>query len=122
MFMEQNLANLINWVNVHKISSAESSCPHRTLGRHIFKNKDILQAYFPGARKVTASFKGKEPIELTCLDEQRSWFVVQLDSSYKDRYYFTITYQDWNTVTCYDPYSFEPVLSKESLKNLEVKS
>ena len=117
--MKQNLTNLMNWSNIQEITNSESARPHDILGRHTIKGVDILQAYLPDARKVTVTFKGKAPLEMTCIEEKSYWFAVELDASYKGRYFFTIAYETGEPVTMYDPYFYAPQISESDLKRFE---
>lgn len=51
--MTKKLYKMMNWPVIEEIIYSESQDPHATLGPHVQGNGTLIQAFFPGAQKVT---------------------------------------------------------------------
>ena len=47
----------MNWPQIEEITYSECDNPHKLLGPHKQGSKMLVQAYFPGAEKVTIHWK-----------------------------------------------------------------
>ena len=117
--MRGKLTNLINWSDVDMIHESRSDRPSAILGRHTVEGVNLLQAYLPGAKKVSVTFKGKAPLEMACISEEKSWFACELGRGHKGIYFYTVSYDVGEPVTVYDPYQFELQIKEADLKRFE---
>ncbi len=117
--MMKNVNDLIDWADVEEICYSESAHPDRILGRHRIESKDVLQAYLPGAIKVSVLFKNKPALEMELVDSENFWFAVLLDSSYQGIYQFQVSYSDGTVSSIYDPYFFPLQIKQEDIVAFE---
>lgn len=117
--MFKKITDLISWHDIEEIVQSRSSQPSRILGRHVVNGKDLLQAYFPDAKKVTVTFQGKAPLEMSCVSEKDGWFVCELGRSYKGIYFYTVGYEQKEPVTVYDAYQFASQITEQDCRRFE---
>ena len=55
--MTNKLYKLMNWAKIEEITYSECDNPHELLGPHKQGSKMLVQAFFPGAEKVTIHWK-----------------------------------------------------------------
>jgi len=117
--MNKKLYKLMNWPLIEEITYSESDRPHEILGPHQVETNTLVQAYFPGAGRVSLivpEFDYEEEMELA--DEDG--FFAALVPNYGDfKYHFIVKDNLGNSKKVYDPYSFESLFTEKDIERFK---
>ena len=125
--MDKKLYKLMNWPLIEEIVYSESSDPHRVLGVQKAGNQTLVQAFFPNAKEVYVHWivreKDKESGKLSDyaydakmqLADQDGFYAALIPAKKLDGYYFLVVEKDGSERKVTDPYSFEPVITREDI-------
>ena len=110
--MNDKLYKLMDWASIEAIVYSEEDDPHRLLGIHTVAGGKLAQVFYPGAAKAVLHAKNKDyPMEMA--DEEGFFAVLVPKNTATDGYSFTVTMEDGIQKDFYDPYAFEPVITKK---------
>ncbi|MCH5341455.1 MAG: 1,4-alpha-glucan branching protein GlgB [Acetatifactor sp.] len=111
--MTKKLYKLMNWPLIEEIIYSESDNPHETLGPHKVGNQTLIQAYFPGAKKVAVVYEETgETFPMEIADED-GFFAVLLPISQAPAYHYLVTKEDGTKDVWGEPYRFKPHITKK---------
>lgn len=119
--MTKKLYKLMDWARIEGVVYSEEDNPHEFLGLTKYLTGYLLQAFFPGAKKVTAVVKAgndaKEyPMEIADEEGFFATYISKLTGVDKISYYYKVTTADGNTIEVDDPYRFKPTIDEKILK------
>ena len=113
--MNENLQKYIDWIQYDELKAGVNNNPHNLLGSHIHDGHQVICAYRPSAEYIKIFTKaGKKEKYLEKIDDE-GFFAIYLDKKEYDDYYFEVKFYDGNIMKVVDPYSFEPVISRDDL-------
>ncbi len=107
--MTNKLYKLMNWAKIEEIMYSECDNPHELLGPHKSGSQTLLQAYFPGALKVTVQWDFEEDMEdhkeakMEVADEE-GYFAALIPVKELGFYRYVVTYPEKKTWVTGDPY------------------
>ncbi|MBQ9437932.1 MAG: hypothetical protein IJU50_06330, partial [Lachnospiraceae bacterium] len=110
--MNKKLYNAMNWRQIEAVLYGDLSHPEEVLGPHPYGKKTILQAYFPGAEKVSV-LQGKNEVQMEEMDN--SFYASFLDNP-NISYQYKLNLGNGYILKFPDPYAFGPQLSEEFLE------
>lgn len=106
--MDEKLYDLCDWAEIEAVVYSEHDNPHSLLGAHVTDDGILINAFIPGAEKVTVLAKNKRfPMELA---DDAGFFAALIPGKKKVAYKLEVQYEDGNKQVVVDPYSFEPVI------------
>ena len=109
--MTKKLYKLMNWPVIEEIIYSESDDPHATLGPHKAGSQTLVQAYFPGAKKVSLVYeKTGESVAMELADGD-GFFAVLLPGTEAPAYHYQVQ-KGRKVYTCGEPYRFSPQITK----------
>ena len=98
--MTKKLYKMMNWPVIEEIIYSESQDPHATLGPHVQGNGTLIQAFFPGAQKVTLQLtKDMAEKEMELADDD-GFFAVWLPVKNVGAYRYIVSYENGSVETC----------------------
>ncbi len=110
--MNNKLYKLMDWAAIEAIVYSEEDDPHKLLGIHTVTGGKLAQVFYPEAVEAVLHTKNKDyPMEMA--DEEGFFAVLIPKNTSTDKYSFTVTMEDGTKKDFYDPYGFEPVISKK---------
>ena len=111
--MTKKLYKMMNWPVIEEIIYSESQDPHATLGPHVQGNGTLIQAFFPGAQKVTLQLtKDMEEKEMELADDD-GFFAVWLPVKNVGAYRYIVSYENGSVETMQDAYRHECLITAE---------
>ena len=125
--MTNKLYKLMNWPKIEEITYSECDNPHELLGPHKQGSKMLVQAYFPGAEKVTIHWKktgqvgeaflADVPMELA---DEEGYFAALVNAGKMAPYEYVVEYgkteeHDAYRRICGDAYRHVPQITKEDM-------
>ena len=111
--MTKKLYKMMNWPVIEEIIYSESQDPHATLGPHIQGNGTLIQAFFPGAKKVTLQLtKDMSEKEMELADDD-GFFAVWLPTKNVGEYQYIVSYENGSVETMQDAYRHECLITAE---------
>ena len=84
--------------------------PHSILGAHVEGNRVVVRAFRPAAVRIELIVESEAPLAMRMIDPAGLFEAVVEGRSKVFRYQFEIHYQDGESITIHDPYSFLPTL------------
>ena len=120
--MTKKLYKLMNWPQIEAIIYSEYDNPHELLGPHRVGSQTLLQAYFPGAQKVSIQWKKnnalKEDVEMELADED-GYFAALIPHKELPAYTYRISYPEGDSVVMGDPYRHSPQITHEDTEKFK---
>ena len=114
--MTKKLYKMMNWPVIEEIIYSESQDPHATLGPHVQGNGTLIQAFFPGAQKVTLQLtKDMTEKEMELADDD-GFFAVWLPVKNVGAYRYIVSYENGSVETMQDAYRHECLITAEDEK------
>lgn len=114
--MTKKLYKMMNWPVIEEIIYSESQDPHATLGPHVQGNGTLIQAFFPGAQKVTLQLtKDMAEKEMELADDD-GFFAVWLPVKNVGAYRYIVSYENGSVETMQDAYRHECLITAEDEK------
>ena len=111
--MTKKLYKMMNWPVIEEIIYSESQDPHATLGPHVQGNGMLIQAFFPGAQKVTLQLtKDMAEKEMELADDD-GFFAVWLPVKNVGAYRYIVSYENGSVETMQDAYRHECLITAE---------
>ena len=111
--MTKKLYKMMNWPVIEEIIYSESQDPHATLGPHVHGNGTLIQAFFPGAQKVTLQLtKDMTEKEMELADDD-GFFAVWLPVKNVGAYRYIVSYENGSVETMQDAYRHECLITAE---------
>lgn len=111
--MTKKLYKMMNWPVIEEIIYSESQDPHATLGPHVQGNGTLIQAFFPGAQKVTLQLtKDMTEKEMELADDD-GFFAVWLPVKNMGAYRYIVSYENGSVETMQDAYRHECLITAE---------
>ncbi len=111
--MTKKLYKMMNWPVIEEIIYSESQDPHATLGPHVQGNGTLIQAFFPGAQKVTLQLtKDMSEKEMELADDD-GFFAVWLSTKNVGEYQYIVSYENGSVETMQDAYRHECLITAE---------
>lgn len=111
--MTKKLYKMMNWPVIEEIIYSESQDPHATLGPHVQGNGTLIQAFFPGAQKVTLQLtKDMSEKEMELADDD-GFFAVWLPTKNVGEYQYIVSYENGSVETMQDAYRHECLITAE---------
>ena len=100
----------INWTEVEALAAGCHDNPHHILGIHETTDGVYINAYFPGAKSVTAVSKSTKDTYALTSDRINGFFTVKIPDKQSFVYSYKVVFGDGTKKTVMDPYVFEPVI------------
>ena len=111
--MTKKLYKMMNWPVIEEIIYSESQDPHASLGPHVQGNGTLIQAFFPGAQKVTLQLtKDMTEKEMELADDD-GFFAVWLPVKNMGAYRYIVSYENGSVETMQDAYRHECLITAE---------
>ena len=111
--MTKKLYKMMNWPVIEEIIYSESQDPHATLGPHVQGNGTLIQAFFPGAQKVTLQLtKDMAEKEMELADDD-GFFAVWLPVKNVGAYRYIVSYENGSVETMQDAYRHVCLITAE---------
>lgn len=111
--MTKKLYKMMNWPVIEEIIYSESQDPHAILGPHVQGNGTLIQAFFPGAQKVTVQLtKDMAEKEMELADDD-GFFAVWLPVKNVGAYRYIVSYENGSVETMQDAYRHECLITAE---------
>lgn len=111
--MTKKLYKMMNWPVIEEIIYSESQDPHAILGPHVQGNGTLIQAFFPGAQKVTLQLtKDMAEKEMELADDD-GFFAVWLPVKNVGAYRYIVSYENGSVETMQDAYRHECLITAE---------
>lgn len=109
--MNNKLYKLMNWPAIEEIIYSEADNPHALLGPHTVGNNTLVQAYFPGAKKVILQkLDDMTEKEMETADED-GFFALLITGKKLGAYRYVVTLSDGNVTFRQDAYRHKPQIS-----------
>lgn len=115
--MNNKIYKMMNWPKIEEIIYSEAQKPKELLGPHKVGNQTLIQAFFPGAKKVNIHFLDsketvfEEDVKMECADED-GYFACLIPSINLPVYEYEVIYD--KTVKHFgECYRFDSFISKE---------
>lgn len=100
----------INWAEVDLLVQGKHDNPHHVLGMHETIDGVFINAYFPGAKSVTAVAKSNKKKYTLENERVAGFYSVKIDDEKRFEYSFEVVFIDGSKKKIEDAYSFEPVI------------
>ncbi len=111
--MNERLYEMMDWARIEGLVYSEENQPHDFLGAHQTKDGVLIQTFIPTAVKVEVILEGtKKHIEMEEEDEA-GFFAALLPRKSIPKYKLEVTFDDGSVQELYDPYSFEPQITRK---------
>ena len=122
----------MNWAKIEEITYSECDNPHELLGPHKQGSKMLVQAFFPGAEKVTIHWKktgqvgeaflADVPMELA---DEEGYFAALINAGKMAPYEYVVEYgkteeREAHRMICGDAYRHVPQITKEDMDRFAV--
>ncbi len=110
---------MMDWMEIEAVTYIEADHPKALLGVHKAGLYSLVQAFFPGAKKVILNMeRSRNPVEMEIADEA-GFFAALVRKTTPFKYNFEVEYEDGRTVTVIDPYSFENIITRAEIRKIE---
>ena len=110
--MTNKLYKLMNWAGIEEITFSESDNPHALLGPRKSGTQTLIQAYFPGAVKVSViPEKTGRAVPMEMADEG-GYFAVLIPEKNLKEYHYLVTDSEGAETKHGDPYRFAPQITQ----------
>lgn len=111
--MTKKLYKLMNWPMIEEIIYSESDDPHAILGPHKVGKQTLVQAYFPGAKKMAIVYEDtKEKVSMELADED-GFFAALLPEPTPPAYHYLVKKEDGTEVVFGEAYRQTPQITKK---------
>ncbi len=110
--MTNKLYKLMDWAAIEGITYSEEDQPQNILGVHPVIGGNLVQLFYPQAVEATLHTKNKE-YTMEMADEEGFFAVLVPKTVSLNKYSFSVRMEDGTTDTFYDPYAYEPVITKK---------
>ncbi len=110
--MTKKLYKLMNWADIEAVVYSEEDNPHRMLGMHKQAAGQLVQFWYPEAVKAVL-VSGENRYEMELADEAGYFALLVPKNVEKFKYFVEVTFADGTEKEVYDPYNFEPVITKK---------
>ncbi|HAF27104.1 MAG TPA: 1,4-alpha-glucan branching enzyme [Lachnospiraceae bacterium] len=110
--MTNKLYKLMDWAGIEAIVYSEEDNPHRLLGIHNVKGGKLAQVFYPDATKAVLRVQERD-YDMEMADEEGFFSVLIPKVTDISDYSFVITTSEGSIREFYDPYAFEPVITKK---------
>lgn len=113
--MTNKLYKLMNWAGIEEITFSESDNPHALLGPRKSGTQTLIQAYFPGAVKVSViPEKTGRAVPMEMADEG-GYFAVLIPEKNLKEYHYLVTDSEGAETKHGDPYRFAPQITPNDM-------
>ncbi|MCM1065727.1 MAG: 1,4-alpha-glucan branching protein GlgB [Eubacterium sp.] len=113
--MTNKIYKQMNWAGIEEIIYSESDDPHALLGPHKSGTQTLIQAYFPGAVKVSVILeKTGRAVPMEAADEGGYFAILIPEKNLKDYHYLVTDNAGMETVHG-DPYRFAPQITRNDM-------
>ena len=102
----------MDWAAIEGITYSEEDQPQNILGVHPVIGGNLVQLFYPQAVEATLHTKNKE-YTMEMADEEGFFAVLVPKTVSLNKYSFSVRMEDGTTDTFYDPYAYEPVITKK---------
>lgn len=110
--MTKKLYKLMNWADIEAIVYSEEDNPHRLLGIHKSGTMQLAQLWYPGATKAVL-VSGENRYEMELADEEGYFAQLVPKNVDKFKVFYEVTCENGVVKEVYDPYIFDPVITKK---------
>lgn len=122
----------MNWAKIEEITYAECDNPHELLGPHKQGSKMLVQAFFPGAEKVTIHWKKTGQVGEAFLADvpmeqadEEGYFAALINAGKMAPYEYVVEYgkteeREAHRMICGDAYRHVPQITKEDMDRFAV--
>lgn len=123
--MNKKLYNLMDWAAIEEVVYGEACHPEEILGVHMVGKSSLIQAFFPGAKKITLLLNETKTIALKDVNEikmeeadEAGFFAALVPGTIKAGYKYQVEYDKKRTVTYEEPYMAAHVITEEEAENI----
>lgn len=117
--MNNNLIDFLDLAAIEEIVYSECSRVEKILGAHPTENGILVQAFIPHATKVELLIdKSKNTLPMELVNDN-GFFAILVKRKNIFKYNFVVTYDNGETYTIKDPYSFNGLYSDEAIEKFE---
>ncbi|MCM1384091.1 MAG: 1,4-alpha-glucan branching protein GlgB [Lachnoclostridium sp.] len=122
--MTNKLYKLMNWAKIEEIMYSECDNPHELLGPHKSGSQTLLQAYFPGALKVTVQWDFEEDTQdhkeaKMEVAEEEGYFAALIPVKELGFYRYVVTYPEKKTWVTGDPYRHKIQITESDVEKFK---
>lgn len=120
--MTNKLYKLMNWPEIEAIIYSECDNPHALLGPHTSGNHTLVQAYFPGASKVTVVWTqtADQTLETEMeLADEDGFFACLIPVKKMGVYHYVVSYEDGKSYTVKDAYRFASQITGQDIEKFK---
>ncbi len=110
--MTNKLYKLMDWAGIEAIVYSEEDDPHKLLGIHNVKGGKLAQVFYPGATAAILRVQERD-YTMEIADEEGFFSVLIPKVTDTTDYSFVITTADGGIKEFYDPYAYDPVITKK---------
>ncbi len=116
--MEKLLYDKMDWAEIEAVVYSEEDRPLDFLGPHIHEEGILIQAFLPGADKVSVKDVKTGTLYPMEMADEEGFFAVLVNKKKIFKYVYVVTY---GKVQCVkeDPYSFDPLIDALDIKQFE---
>lgn len=113
--MNNKLYKLMNWPVIEEIVYSESDHPHDLLGPHRVGSQYLLQAYYPGAKKMLVRMLDSDrEYDMEMADEE-GFFAVLIPAKEMGKYCYRVVDQENHEKQIFDAYRHKSVITKADM-------
>lgn len=119
--MTNKLYQLMNWPRIEDIIYSECDDPHELLGPHKVGKNTLVQAYFPGAKRVDIVFEETgERVEMEVADEDGFFAVlIPRKESEVPLYHYAVRAEDGDERIRGEAYRFAPQITESDMDKFQ---
>ena len=113
--MTNKIYKLMNWAGIEEITYSESDNPHEILGPRKTGTQILVQAFFPGASKVSVVLeKAERTISMELVDES-GYFAALIPEKGLMGYHYLVKDSEGKETVHGDPYRFEVQITQKDI-------
>ena len=113
--MTNKIYKLMNWAGIEEITYSESDDPHAILGPHKAGTQTIVQAFFPGAAKVSVVLeKTGRTVPMELVDENGFFAALVPEKGLQD-YHYVVKDSEGKETVHGDPYRFDSQITRKDM-------
>lgn len=119
--MNKKLYNLMNWPKIEEIIYSECDDPHALLGPHAVGNQTLVQAFFPGAVKVSLVFdETGESFPMEQADDD-GYFALLLSVQENEIpvYHYNVKGRNGAVMSWGEAYRYAPLITEEDTERFK---
>lgn len=119
--MNKKLYNLMNWSKIEEIIYSECDDPHALLGPHAVGNQTLVQAFFPGAVKVSLVFdETGESFPMEQADDD-GYFALLLSMQEAEIpvYHYNVKGRNGAVMSWGEAYRYAPLITREDTERFK---